>query len=66
MNEKLYRVSEVAALFEVTPATVRIWLNEGILQGIKIGRGHYWRIPASAVEELATSRWGDRGNDAQA
>lgn len=56
--EKLYKVSEVAQLFEVTSGTVRIWLNDGTLRGIKIGKGHYWRVPASAVEELATSRWG--------
>jgi excisionase family DNA binding protein len=63
MNERLYKVSEVADLFEVTPATVRIWLNDGILNGVKIGKGHYWRIPASAVEELATFRWGDETKD---
>lgn len=58
MTEKYYKVQEVADLFEVTPATIRIWLNDGTLRGVKIGKGYYWRIPASAVEELATSRWG--------
>ena len=63
MSEKMYKVSEVADLFEVTPATVRVWLNDGILRGVKIGRGHYWRIPASAVEELATYRWGSENEN---
>lgn len=58
MNEKLYKVSEVADLFEVTPATVRLWLREGTIEGVKIGRGHYWRIPESAVQSLATERHG--------
>lgn len=63
MNEKLYTVREVAQLFEVTSATVRIWLNDGDLRGIKIGKGHYWRVPASAVEELATNRWGSESEN---
>jgi excisionase family DNA binding protein len=63
MNERLYKVSEVAKLFDVTPATVRIWLNDKTLRGIKIGKGHYWRIPSTAVEELATSRWGSENED---
>lgn len=65
-NEKLYQVREVADLFAVTSATVRVWINEGQLRAIKIGKGHYWRVPASAVEELATSRWGIENNDDQA
>ena len=63
MSEQLYKVREVAELFDVTPGTIRIWLNEGTLRGIKIGKGHYWRVPASAVEELATSRWGSENED---
>ena len=60
LPERLYRVSEVAAIFDVTPATVREWLKKGDLQGhgIKIGKGHYWRIPASAVIDLAQRRHG--------
>jgi predicted site-specific integrase-resolvase len=64
MNEKLYKVSEVAELFEVTPATVRLWLNEGILYGVKIGKGYYWRIPQSSIENLATERWGSENQNA--
>ena len=59
MTERLYKVSEVAKLFEVKPDTIRVWLRDGTLRGVKIGKGHYWRVPASAVEELATDRWGD-------
>lgn len=66
MNEKLYTVREVANLFEVTSGTIRVWLRDGTLRGVKIGKGHYWRVPASAIEELATSRWGDENQDAEA
>jgi excisionase family DNA binding protein len=59
MTERLYKVDEVAKLFEVKPDTIRVWLRDGTLRGVKIGKGHYWRVPASAVEELATDRWGD-------
>lgn len=57
--DPLMKVSEVAKLFDVQPATVRDWLKTGVIRGIKIGGGHYWRIPRSAVEELATHRHGE-------
>lgn len=56
--EKLYKVEEVAKAFSVQSATVREWLKSGELRGIKIGKGHYWRVPESAVKELAESRYG--------
>jgi excisionase family DNA binding protein len=59
MIEKLYKVDEVAKLFDVQPATVREWLKSGELRGIKIGGGHYWRVSESAVHELAQERYGD-------
>lgn len=63
MNEKLYKVREVAELFEVTPATIRLWLNDGTLHGVKIGKGYYWRVPESSIKDLATSRWGSESED---
>jgi len=59
MTGKLLKVRQVAELFEVTPATVRIWLATGVIEGVKIGTGHYWRIPESEVDRLATHRHGD-------
>lgn len=52
------KVSEVAAMFDVETATVRVWLRDGTLEGIKIGKGHYWRIPKSAAVELANRKYG--------
>lgn len=39
-------LGETAAKFNVGPATVRVWINEGKLPGIKIGDEIY--IPANA------------------
>lgn len=56
--DQLLKVRTVAEMFDVEPATVREWLKNGDLQGVKIGKGHYWRIPKSAAIELATKRYG--------
>jgi excisionase family DNA binding protein len=42
MEEKLYTVGETAKILKVTPYTIRVWLHEGNLGGIRAGR--YWRI----------------------
>lgn len=57
--EKHYKPGEVAKLFDVKPSTVREWLKSGELKGIKIGQGHYWRVPESAIKELAERRYGN-------
>lgn len=59
-DDKLLKVREVADMFSVTPATVREWLNDGTLEGIKIGQGHYWRIPLKNAKALATQRHGEK------
>lgn len=58
LDDPLLKVSDVARMFDVEPATVRVWLKEGDLRGIKIGKGHYWRIPKSAARELANRKYG--------
>jgi excisionase family DNA binding protein len=58
--ERYLKVSEVAEMFSVQPATIREWLSEGRLRGIKIGNGHYWRIPLSAAKELANTKYGEK------
>jgi len=55
--ERHLKVSEVAKMFDVTPYTVRVWLKDGTLEGIKIGKGHYWRIPMSAARDLAQRKY---------
>lgn len=58
MTEKMLKVRDVAEMFDVQPATIREWLKDGTLRGIKIGGGHYWRIPESAATDLANRRYG--------
>jgi excisionase family DNA binding protein len=57
-QERLMKVSDVAQLFDVKPATIREWITEGKLKGTKIGKGHYWRVYASSVIALAQERHG--------
>jgi excisionase family DNA binding protein len=58
VTEKMLKPSEVAKIFDVKPNTIADWLRDGTLRGIKIGKGHYWRIPESAVRELAEKKYG--------
>lgn len=62
MKDKLMTVHEVAAMFQVTPATVRIWLNDSdprSLQGIRISKQRAWRVYTSEVNRYANQKYGD-------
>lgn len=59
MVEKLFTVEEAAKLFSVKPLTIRQWLREKKLRGVKAPGGHFWRIPESAIDELANQKYGD-------
>lgn len=56
-NEEYLRVSDVAKVFDVTSYTVRQWLNNGDLKGVKIGNGHYWRVAKSEIKRYADKRY---------
>lgn len=60
MTEKLLKTAQVAEMFSVTQETIRDWINDGKLRAVKIGNGHYWRVPESAVRELAETMYGDK------
>ncbi len=51
--EKMLKVNEVAERARVNPETVRRWLRDGELRGVRIGpgRGSY-RVPESEVERI--------------
>ncbi len=51
MDERLLDVRAVAERFSVTPYTVREWLNQGRLQGVKMSSGPKakWRVSESAI-----------------
>lgn len=46
-------LDEAAVKFEVGAATVRVWINEGMLYGIKIGEEIY--IPADSEKPVPTT-----------
>ena len=50
MNILVYTPTEVAEILKVKASTVRRWLREGSLRGIRISR--VWRIKKDALERL--------------
>ena len=49
--EKLYSKEEGAKILSISPIALGDWLRKGKIRGVKLGR--VWRIPESALEELA-------------
>jgi excisionase family DNA binding protein len=48
--ERHYTVAEVAAIYCVTPRTIRNWVDDGSLRAWR--RGRLIRIPKSALDEF--------------
>ncbi len=60
----LLTVEEVAARTNRTPETVRRWLKDETLVGVKVsgrGTGGQWRVPLSAVEGFTAPKPGPKG-----
>lgn len=56
-DERYMRTGEVAGLLRTTEATVRRWVQEGLLPGLKVnGRTSPLLIPREAVEALRKAR----------
>jgi excisionase family DNA binding protein len=51
MPEVFLTVKEVAHKLSIKPKTVRKWLREGKLKGVKLGR--LWRIREADIDKLA-------------
>jgi excisionase family DNA binding protein len=49
-NNQLLTVSQVAEQLQVTPQTIRNWIDSGVLPAARIGRG--FRIRRTDVDEL--------------
>jgi excisionase family DNA binding protein len=50
INEEVYTPNEVSELLKVKPDTIRRWLKDGILKGVRAGR--LWRIPERELQEF--------------
>jgi excisionase family DNA binding protein len=53
----LLTVEEAAQRLKVTPYTIRKWLRQGRLRGIKVAGGQRWRIRAEDLDALIEGRW---------
>lgn len=49
--ERMFSPEETATMIGVSVYTVGVWLRAGKIRGVKLGR--VWRIPESALDELA-------------
>lgn len=51
-DEILYTPQEVADRLKVSEQTIKLWLREGTLRGVRLGGKRIWRIPESAIQEF--------------
>lgn len=65
MAEHLLTVPEAARALRVTPWTLRKWLNEGTLQGVRPRPGGRWRVPQSALDRITQTRGTKSGEAAE-
>ncbi len=54
--KKLLTVEQVSEILQIKENTIRIWLREGTLKGVKIGQGKTWRIKESQLEKFIEER----------
>lgn len=55
--EKMYRVEEVAKIFDVKPYTIREWIRNGKIQAIKLDTGRF-RVYESEIRRFVNERHG--------
>ena len=66
MSEQLLTVPEAAQVLRVTPWTLRKWLKEGTLQGVRPRPGGRWRVPQSALDRISQTRSGGKASGSSA
>ena len=54
-DEQFLSTTTVAELFEVTPETVRTWIEKGYLRAIKIDKAY--RVSRQSLRDFANSRY---------
>jgi excisionase family DNA binding protein len=52
MDTKLYKVAEVATLFDVTPETVRRWARSGSLPSVKKTGSSHWLFSKKEIDDM--------------
>lgn len=57
-TDRLMTVGEIAEFFSVTQYTVRQWINNGTLAGVKVN--NKWRVARSAVVAYAQALYGEK------
>lgn len=60
--DDLMTVGEIAKMFKVKPATVRLWIRRPVnpLPAVKVGDHGHYRVRRHAVESLAQTKYGDK------
>lgn len=51
-DPELVTVEEAAKFLKVHHETLRKWLRQGTVRGVKIGGGRMWRIPKAELVKL--------------
>lgn len=57
-SESYLSTPKVAQKFDVTVDTVRVWIKEGKIRAVRVGR--YWKVPMSEVTRLGEERHGGK------
>lgn len=51
--EEFLTIDEAAHVLKIAPRTLAGWIRAGKIRAVKVGR--FWRIPTSAIDEVAKS-----------
>ncbi len=62
MTEQFLTVEEAATRLKVAPFTVRVWLREGKIEGVKLGK--VWRVLVASLDALARPKQNEVRNSA--
>lgn len=60
MTQTALTIEEVAKRLHLQPTTIRCYLRDGRIPGVKFGR--VWRIPEGVVDDLLAGRLSVNGN----
>lgn len=56
-DERWFTVAEVAEKLGLHAETVRLWLRQGRIRGLRFGRRGGWRISESALNDFIADRY---------